>query len=40
MADQLDRIELPKPADVNFDAIPTDRLREMAADRQRVPEVL
>lgn len=31
MAHRPDRIELPSPAAVDFDAIPTDRLREMAA---------
>jgi len=31
MAEQLDRIELPQATEVNFHAIPTDRLREMAA---------
>ena len=31
MAEQLNRIELPQAAEVNFDVIPTDRLREMAA---------
>ena len=31
MADQLDRIELPQPSAVNFDAIPVERLREMAS---------
>ena len=38
MAEQLDRIELPQPAEVNFDAIPTDRLREMAAAGSDVVE--
>jgi len=31
MAEQQDRIDLPQPAEINFDAIPTERLREMIA---------
>ena len=40
MAEQLDRIELPQAAEVNFDAITADRLREMAAAAAGVVEYL